>query len=89
MADPPGPHHRRCFCGRQPVSPEDLRAPDFGRGALSEIDGTPVPRTIFKSQSQVMAKGSGLKAMVPKGVTVHVEVVSPDGTTSAPFSFLR
>jgi hypothetical protein len=61
----------------------------FRQGCSVEIDGTPVPKTIFKSQSQVMAKGSGLKAMVPKDVTVQVEVVSPDGTTSAPFSFLR
>ena len=43
----------------------------FRQGCSAEIDGTPVPKTIFKSQSQVMAKGSSLKAMVPKGVTVH------------------
>jgi hypothetical protein len=48
-----------------------------------------LPETIFRSQSQVMAKGSSLKVMVPKGVTVHLEVVSPDGMTPAPVSFLR
>ena len=61
----------------------------FRQGCSVKIDGTPVPEAVFKSQSQVMAKGTGLKAMVPKGAAVHVEVVSPDGTTSAPFLFSR
>ncbi len=61
----------------------------FQPGCSVRVAGGPAPKTAFKNQSLVIAKGSGLKAMVPKGVAVSIEVVKLDGTSSAPFSFTR
>jgi hypothetical protein len=44
---------------------------------------------VFKNAGLLVAKGSGLKAMVPKGVTVQVSVVTSDGRSSAPLPFSR
>ena len=62
----------------------------FEKGCTVTIDGATVPRTIFKSGTQVNAMGGGaLKAMLPKGVTVQIQVLNPGGGRSAPFPFIR
>jgi predicted acyl esterase len=61
----------------------------FQSGCQVEIDGKPAPKTAFKGATRVLAQGSGLKSMVPKGVTVQVTVVNPDGGHSSPFPFTR
>ncbi len=61
----------------------------FLGGCHVAINGQEVPKTVFKDATLVVAKGAGLKALVPKGMTVQVSVVNPDGTASAPFPFTR
>lgn len=61
----------------------------FQDGCAVTIDGASVPSTKYKSAVQVLAKGSGLKEMVPKGTTVQVRVVNPDGTASAAYAYAR
>ena len=61
----------------------------FQEGCNVVIDGKDVPKTAFKGPAMVVAKGTGLKAMVPKGMTVQVSVMNPSGTASAPFPFTR
>ena len=61
----------------------------FGAGCQVKVGGVAVPQTVFKSAYLLLAKGNGLKAMVPKGVTVQITVVSADGRSSAPFPFTR
>jgi len=63
---------------------------NFNAGCAVTINGVQVPETDRKGNTLVYAKGGGaLKAMLPKGVTVQVAVVNPDGTASAPFTFTR
>ncbi len=61
----------------------------FQEGCGVMIDGKEVPKTAFKGPTMVVAKGAGLKAMVPKGMTVLVTVMNPNGAGSAPFPFAR
>ena len=61
----------------------------FESGCTVLIGGAAVPKTQFKSGDLVVTKGSGLKAMVPKGVPVQVTVRDPDGRESAPYSYTR
>lgn len=66
----------------------------FGAGFVEEseiyIDGLKVPLTVFKSSSLLIAKkGSSLKAMIPKGTRVKIEVKNPDGSVSNPYYFIR
>lgn len=61
----------------------------FAVGCEVRIDGATAPETRFKSGSLVVARGSGLKALVPKGIAVQVTVANPDGSESAPFAFTR
>lgn len=61
----------------------------FEPGCEVRIDGVPAPQTVFKGPSLLVAKGSGLKAMVPLAVPVQVTVATADGRASAPFSFER
>ena len=61
----------------------------FQSGCVIAINGTAVPNTQFKSGSKVMAKGAGLKAMLPKGVPVLIAVANLNGAASAPFPFTR
>lgn len=61
----------------------------FQPGCRVEIGGAQAPHTVFKKGSLVIAKGSGLKAMVPKGVTLQIVVLNPDGGRSTPFAFSR
>ena len=63
---------------------------NFQAGCSVTINGAAVPQTDRKGDTLVYAKqGGALKAMLPKGVTVQVAVVNPDGTASAPVAFTR
>ncbi len=63
---------------------------NFQSNCTVTINGVSVPQTDRKGDTLVYAKqGGALKAMLPKGVTVQVTVVNPDGTASAPFAFTR
>jgi PKD repeat protein len=62
----------------------------FLAGCVVKIDGQAVPQTKFKNDGKVVAKkGRMLKAMVPKGQSVTITVVNPDGGISAGYSFTR
>ena len=62
----------------------------FPADAVIQINGIAVPQTRYKSATKVIAyKGSALKSMLPKGVTVQVTVVDPGGATSRPVPFTR
>lgn len=61
----------------------------FQIGCKVEIDGSPSPKTSYKSPSQVVAGGGGLKALVPKGSPVHLVLVNPDGGRSGAYTFVR
>ncbi len=51
---------------------------------------TAAPGTAYKSATKVVAKGSTLKSLFPKGVPVEVTVVNDaDGVPSAPYLFSR
>jgi hypothetical protein len=67
---------------------------NFEEGALILIDGLTVPKTQYKGadklgRTTLVAKGEGLKAMLPKGQGVCVAVVNPDGRQSVCTSFAR
>jgi hypothetical protein len=52
--------------------------------------GTAVPTTTYKSATKVVAKGSTLKSLFPKGLPVEVTVVNDaDGIPSTPYLFSR
>lgn len=53
-----------------------------------KIDGAEVPAVSHKGATKVVAKGSGLKNMVPKGVPVTITVEDATGS-SMPFTFTR
>jgi len=62
----------------------------FLPGAYVYIDGVQVPTTVFKSPSQIVAKGgNALKAMVPAGVPVCITVLNPNGGTTPCYTFMR
>ena len=62
----------------------------FLPGAGIYIDGVPVPITVYKGGTLLVAKGgAALKAMVPRGVWVTVSVLNPDGTSSTGYDFIR
>jgi acetyl esterase/lipase len=61
----------------------------FEEGCSVRVGGAAAPRSVYRGPGEVVAKGSGLKAMVPKGVSVEISVESPDGRRSAPFLFTR
>ncbi len=76
----------------QATNPYRLRVlgEKFVSGADILIDGKKVPQTVFKSPGYLIAKkGSSLKSMVPKGVTVKVQVKNPDGSLSNEYNFTR
>jgi|WetSurMetagenome_2_1015567.scaffolds.fasta_scaffold14967_3 hypothetical protein len=62
---------------------------NFKSGATVKIDGTAVPTTTFKSATQLLAKGSTLKMLVPKGRQVTVTVSNTDGGESTGYTFTR
>jgi hypothetical protein len=64
------------------------------QGAAVEIDGAVVPKASYKGTDNgghtiLVAKGAGLKAMLPKGQTVCVTVRNPDGRASDCFQYAR
>jgi hypothetical protein len=62
----------------------------FLPGAIIYIDGVPVPITVYKAGTLLVAKGgAALKAMVPRGQWVTISVVNPDGVTSTGYDFIR
>ena len=61
----------------------------FDQSCQVKIGGVAVRQTVFKGATLLVAKEGGMKAMVPKGATVQITVVSADGRSSAPFSFTR
>jgi hypothetical protein len=61
----------------------------FQDGSAVLINGQTAPMTLYKSANMLVAKGAGLKAMLPKGVTVEITVQAPDGSISEPFSYTR
>jgi PKD repeat protein len=61
----------------------------FHSGCRIAINGINVPNTRLRSRSKVVARGPGLKAMVPKGVPVQMTATNLDSTASAPFTFTR
>jgi len=59
--------------------------PDF----TLKINGTPVTAT-YKSNTLVLAKGTSLKTLLPKGVAVSLTITNnDDGGSSAPLSYTR
>jgi photosystem II stability/assembly factor-like uncharacterized protein len=62
---------------------------NFESGATVKIDGTAVPTTVYKSSTQLVAKGSTLKTLVPKGRQVSVTVSNPDGGESVGYTYSR
>ncbi len=67
-----------------------LTGADFAPGASVFLDGTAAPSVTVKSSSKILlGGGKDLKALVPKGQTVLVTVVNPDGGTSEPYPFTR
>jgi PKD repeat protein len=63
---------------------------NFHQNCTIKINGAMVPTTKWKSNTQVNAKGSGLKSMVPKGVTVQITVTNnDDGGVSAAYAYTR
>jgi len=73
------------------TSPFRLRimGSNFLQGAKVKIDGVAVSQTLFKKSTKLIAKGSDVKAMCPKGVTVKVTVDNGDGGISAEFAYTR
>ena len=43
----------------------------------------------LRTPSQVLARESGLKESLPKGVSVQIVVQNPDGVMPEPFAFTR
>ncbi len=67
-----------------------VKGSNFQPGCSVYINDVPVPVTAYKSATQVMAKsGSALKAMVPAGVPVCVQVKNIDGHVSACYTYTR
>ena len=63
---------------------------DFMNGCTATIDDAVVPQVVFKTPTTLVFKGgSSLKALVPKGVSVCVKVLNPDGTPSECFTYVR
>jgi hypothetical protein len=63
----------------------------FHPSAQVQVNGIPVPESVYKSATRVVAKGgASLKAMLPKGVPVRVTVTNlDDGGVSAAYTFTR
>jgi hypothetical protein len=62
---------------------------NFHRDFTLKINGTPVTAT-YKSDALVLAKGTSLKMLLPKGIAVNLTVTNnDDGGISAPFSYTR
>lgn len=63
---------------------------DFQNGCSVTVDGAPAPEVVFKDPASLVVKGgSNLKALLPKGVPVCIQVVNPDGGESDCFTYER
>ena len=62
---------------------------NFKTGAAIKINGAAAPSTTVKSVTQLLAKGSALKTLLPKGTQVMITVANTDGGESAPRAFTR
>lgn len=58
----------------------------FLPGCSVGINGVPVS-TVYKGEGKAFAEG--IKALIPKGITVQITVTNPEGGTSSPFPFTR
>ncbi len=66
-----------------------LTGSNFHSGCTLTIGGTSVPVT-YKSSTTLLAKGSAVKALLPKGTAVQLVVTNnDDGGVSAPFTYTR
>jgi len=62
----------------------------FMPGAVVLINGTRAPLSDLKSSTLIVAKGDSLlKAMLPKGVPVTIQVQNPDGGITGGATFVR
>lgn len=62
----------------------------FAEGCEVQINGQPAPKSIFKGESEVVAKGGAkLKKMLPKGQVHQLTVANPDGQVSPAYPFTR
>jgi len=61
----------------------------FLPGCQLLIDGHQVSSVGYKSMTKLVAKGDAVKAMVPKGVPVCVQVKNPEGPAGACFTYVR
>jgi PKD repeat protein len=67
-----------------------VKGTGFQPGCIIFANETPVPVTVYKSSTQLVAKqGSALKALFPKGVPVCVQVRNPDGFVSGCSTYAR
>jgi PKD repeat protein len=67
-----------------------IRGSGFHGSCTVYVDGLPVPQTVWRAPDKVVAKGSGLKTMIHKGVQVMITVKNnDDGGVSEPFAFSR
>jgi len=68
-----------------------VKGSGFTTDSVVKINGYPVPDTLYKSSTRVVAKkGTPLKNMLPKGVTVEVTIFNPsDMTESEKYYFAR
>jgi hypothetical protein len=63
---------------------------DFMNGCTAFINDSQVPQVVFKTPTSLVFKGgSSLKALVPKGASVCVRVINPDGTSSECYTYVR
>ena len=61
----------------------DINGSGFQPGVVVKIGSQVWPTVDYKSSSQLRLKGTGLRALFPKGVPVTVTVTNPDGGTAS------
>jgi hypothetical protein len=61
----------------------DINGSGFQPGVVVKIGSEVWPNVHYKSSSQLRLKGTGLRALFPKGVPVTVTVTNPDGGTAS------
>jgi outer membrane protein assembly factor BamB len=71
-----------------------LSGRNFEQDSVILINGLPAPKSSFVRPNKqgiatIVAKGSRLKAMLPKGQSVTITVINPDGRESVGYVFVR
>jgi hypothetical protein len=61
----------------------DVKGSGFQSGLSVKIGNTTWTNYVYKSSSWIRLRGTGLKALFPKGVPVTVTVTNPDGGTAS------